>query len=63
MDLIIAVECFTLVAFGVWLGRSYQRGCEADKRQAFAVSPEFKALSYAEQRGALVMWDWIMRQP
>lgn len=63
MDILIAVECFTLVALGVWLGRSYQRGCESDKRQAFAVSPEFKALSYAEQRGALVMWDFLKERP
>lgn len=63
MDFIIALECFTLVALGVWLGRSYQRGCEADKRLKFSVSPEFKSLSFEEQRGALAMWDWIDRRP
>lgn len=61
--LLLVVVYFVFVCFGVWLGRVFQRKLESEKRMAFADSSEFKALSYMEQRGALLMWKYLKERP
>lgn len=60
MEFIIFVEAFVLMGMGVWIGRGYQRRCEANRRMAFIDSPEYKALSIEKQMGACAMWGYLI---